>query len=101
MIRRKWRKKAENDGKKLKKIKKLVETNLTNRKTGCKLYDNVTPLSPQEKMFFNENDGGSHRKKRKKHKTVYAENFCSSDCALSAFPEKTAVVSDQITKHKV
>lgn len=67
---------AEYGKKKLKKIKKLVETNLTNRKTGCKLYDNVTPLSPQEKMFFNENDGGSHRKKRKKHKTVYAENFC-------------------------
>lgn len=92
---------AEYGKKKLKKIKKLVETNLTNRKTGCKLYADVTPLSPQEKMFFNENDGGSHRKKRKKHKTVYAENFCNSDCALSAFPEKTAVVSDQITKHKV
>lgn len=58
---------AEYGKKKLKKIKKLVETNLTNRKTGCKLYADVTPLSPQEKMFFNENDGGSHRKKRKKH----------------------------------
>lgn len=68
---------AEYGKKKLKKIKKLVETNLTNRKTGCKLYADVTPLSPQEKMFFNENDGGSHRKKRKKHKTVYAETFAA------------------------
>lgn len=68
---------AEYGKKKLKKIKKLVETNLTNRKTGCKLYADVTPLSPQEKMFFNENDGGSHRKKRKKHNLRMQKTFAA------------------------